>query len=418
MMEIAVYGLPVRMPHWSFGVRYIYQLIQRHMGHSRLFEVVFPGNPGHAYLADEQRPGGEHSGDRPRARARGLLAQQPAVPPLPGAGQRAHRRARRQPRPPDPAGDRDARRAARGSGARCGARARAAHRRRSAAAPRALPGVPRRTRRRWWTTTFRKRFAALEPAGRQQRRRSRKKRAPVPPHPERDLLWFVAQLRAGDGELGARHLPRGARGVVLFLSGVRHADHERGLGVLLARAPAARGGFRAAAGLPGCHQVPLGRGAAGRRRAAGGAQHQSLPPRLRHVGEDRREGRAGGGAPHHGAGRRLRVRAQPPDARAGRGARPVPLTARAATARSRCWSTTCTALHEAVLGPKYNFGAPIVVGRARAQRRHAGARPTTARSTAAASTSSAAARCSTTCTGCGAARSCSPPSIRPARRWS
>jgi stage V sporulation protein R len=40
MMEVAVYGLPVRMPHWSFGVRYIYQLIQHRMGHSRLFEVV------------------------------------------------------------------------------------------------------------------------------------------------------------------------------------------------------------------------------------------------------------------------------------------------------------------------------------------------------------------------------------------
>jgi len=51
MMEIAVYGLPVRMPHWSFGVRYIHQLVQHRMGHSRLFEVVFPGNPGHAYLA-------------------------------------------------------------------------------------------------------------------------------------------------------------------------------------------------------------------------------------------------------------------------------------------------------------------------------------------------------------------------------
>ncbi|MDW8259871.1 MAG: SpoVR family protein, partial [Gammaproteobacteria bacterium] len=51
MMEIAVYGLPVRMPHWSFGVRYISQLIQSRMGYSRLFEVVFPGNPGHAYLA-------------------------------------------------------------------------------------------------------------------------------------------------------------------------------------------------------------------------------------------------------------------------------------------------------------------------------------------------------------------------------
>ena len=51
MMEISVYGLPVRMPHWSFGVRYIYQLVQHRMGHSRLFEVVFPGNPGRAYLA-------------------------------------------------------------------------------------------------------------------------------------------------------------------------------------------------------------------------------------------------------------------------------------------------------------------------------------------------------------------------------
>jgi stage V sporulation protein R len=51
MMEVSVYGLPVRMPHWSFGVRYIYQLIQHRMGHSRLFEVVFPGNPGRAYLA-------------------------------------------------------------------------------------------------------------------------------------------------------------------------------------------------------------------------------------------------------------------------------------------------------------------------------------------------------------------------------
>ncbi|HSH40761.1 MAG TPA: SpoVR family protein, partial [Arenicellales bacterium] len=50
MMEVAVYGLPVRMPHWSFGVRYIYQLVQHRMGNSRLFEVVFPGKPGRAYL--------------------------------------------------------------------------------------------------------------------------------------------------------------------------------------------------------------------------------------------------------------------------------------------------------------------------------------------------------------------------------
>lgn len=52
MMEIAVYGLPVRMPHWSFGVRYIHQLIQQGMGHSRIFEVMFPGDPCHAYLVE------------------------------------------------------------------------------------------------------------------------------------------------------------------------------------------------------------------------------------------------------------------------------------------------------------------------------------------------------------------------------
>lgn len=53
MTEIAVYGLPVRMPHWSFGVRYIHQLIRQSMGNSRIFEVMFPGNPCHAYLVRE-----------------------------------------------------------------------------------------------------------------------------------------------------------------------------------------------------------------------------------------------------------------------------------------------------------------------------------------------------------------------------
>lgn len=52
MMEVAVYGLPVRMPHWSFGVRWIHQMIQHRMGHSKIFEVVFPGNPNRAYLVN------------------------------------------------------------------------------------------------------------------------------------------------------------------------------------------------------------------------------------------------------------------------------------------------------------------------------------------------------------------------------
>ena len=52
MTEIAVYGLPVRMRHWSFGVRYIHQLVHQKMGNSRIFEVMFPGDPCHAYMAD------------------------------------------------------------------------------------------------------------------------------------------------------------------------------------------------------------------------------------------------------------------------------------------------------------------------------------------------------------------------------
>jgi stage V sporulation protein R len=52
MVEIAAYGLPVRMPHWSFGLRYIHQLIRHNMGHSKIFEVMFPGDPCHAYLVD------------------------------------------------------------------------------------------------------------------------------------------------------------------------------------------------------------------------------------------------------------------------------------------------------------------------------------------------------------------------------
>ena len=53
MVEIAVYGLPVRMRHWSFGVRYLHQLVRQHMGHSKIFEVMFPGDPCHAFMLDQ-----------------------------------------------------------------------------------------------------------------------------------------------------------------------------------------------------------------------------------------------------------------------------------------------------------------------------------------------------------------------------
>jgi stage V sporulation protein R len=53
MVEIAVYGLPVRMRHWSFGVRYIHHLVRQHMGHSKIFEVMFPGDPCQAFMLEE-----------------------------------------------------------------------------------------------------------------------------------------------------------------------------------------------------------------------------------------------------------------------------------------------------------------------------------------------------------------------------
>jgi stage V sporulation protein R len=191
MMEIAVYGLPVRMPHWSFGVRYIYQLIQRHMGNSRLFEVVFPGNPGHAYLAESngvaenilvtahvlghadfsrnnllfrrcQEQVSEHIVEHAAQHARqisqaiesyGAQRVEAALDAALALEQHIDiDQSLRRPRYPE-----------------------------HLAEPRALVD-----------DAFRKRFASLEPAAAGPIGTAAKKRAPVPPHPERDLLWFVA----------------------------------------------------------------------------------------------------------------------------------------------------------------------------------------------------------------------------------
>jgi stage V sporulation protein R len=190
MMEIAVYGLPVRMPHWSFGVRYIYQLIQRHMGHSRLFEVVFPGNPGHAYLASSnglaenilvtahvlghadfsrnnllfrrcQEQVSEHIVEHAASHARqiqqaietyGMQRVETVLDAALALEQHidVDQPLRRQ-RYPEYEADLKA----------------------------------------FVDDEFRKRFAALDPAAAPTGMEV-KKRAPVPPHPERDLLWFVA----------------------------------------------------------------------------------------------------------------------------------------------------------------------------------------------------------------------------------
>jgi stage V sporulation protein R len=190
MTEIAVYGLPVRMPHWSFGARYIYQLLQRHMGYSRLFEVVFPGNPGHAYLASSngladnvlvtahvlghadfsknnlmfrrcQEQGSlqiiEHAASHARQIERdieshGFNAVEHVLDAALSLEQYVDldQALRREPYP-------------------------------EYAAAAATPPED----------AFRSRFAALDTAA-ESPAPSRRLRAPLPPHPERDLLWFIA----------------------------------------------------------------------------------------------------------------------------------------------------------------------------------------------------------------------------------
>ncbi|MBS0366556.1 MAG: SpoVR family protein [Proteobacteria bacterium] len=191
MMEIAVYGLPVRMPHWSFGVRYIHQLIQRHMGHSRLFEVVFPGNPGHAYLAQSN------------GLAENILVTAHVLGHADfSRNNLLFRRCQEQ------VSERIVEHAA--NHARQISAAIEAHgvQRVEAVLDAALAleqhiDVDQSLRRARYPEyleeprapvddTFRRRFAALESREASAAPEARK-RAPVPPHPERDLLWFIAQ---------------------------------------------------------------------------------------------------------------------------------------------------------------------------------------------------------------------------------
>ncbi|MGB6450415.1 MAG: SpoVR family protein [Steroidobacteraceae bacterium] len=189
MMEIAVYGLPVRMPHWSFGVRYIYQLIQRHMGHSRVFEVVFPGNPGHAYLAQSNGIAENvlvtaHVLGHADFSRNNMLFRRCQEQVSEHIVEHAATHARQIQQAIESFG----------------------MERVEAVLDAALAleqhiDVDRRLRRERYPEylpdakilvddEFRRRFAALDPAA--AAAFGTAKRAPIPPHPERDLLWFIA----------------------------------------------------------------------------------------------------------------------------------------------------------------------------------------------------------------------------------
>jgi len=48
--EVASYGLPTRYSHWSFGRVYQYQKTQGEMGMSKIYELVLNNNPSYAFL--------------------------------------------------------------------------------------------------------------------------------------------------------------------------------------------------------------------------------------------------------------------------------------------------------------------------------------------------------------------------------
>jgi stage V sporulation protein R len=189
MMEIAVYGLPVRMPHWSFGVRYIYQLIQRHMGNSRLFEVVFPGNPGHAYVAQSNGLAENilvtaHVLGHADFSRNNLLFRRCQEQVSEHIVEHAATHARQIQQAIETYG------AKRVENVLDAALALEQHI--------DIDQALRRERYPEYLTEpklvddhFRKRFAALDPSG-AAIALEMKKRAPIPPHPERDLLWFIA----------------------------------------------------------------------------------------------------------------------------------------------------------------------------------------------------------------------------------
>jgi stage V sporulation protein R len=192
MMEIAIYGLPVRMPHWSFGVRYIYRLVQHRLGLSRLFEVVFPGNPGHAYLARNNSDAENllvvaHVLGHADFSANNLLFRRSASQVGEHIVEQAATHARQIAAAIEQHG------ADRVETVLDAALSLEQHVNVDAALRR--PPYPTEVSKTAASTAdpFLQRFRALGPDVSARPRDGRTTvRAPVPPHPERDLLWFIA----------------------------------------------------------------------------------------------------------------------------------------------------------------------------------------------------------------------------------
>ncbi|MDI3298495.1 MAG: SpoVR family protein [Bacillota bacterium] len=56
MAELAAYGLPTRAQHWSYGQVYNRNRLFGRMGLSRIYEIVLNNDPAYAFLLDTNRP--------------------------------------------------------------------------------------------------------------------------------------------------------------------------------------------------------------------------------------------------------------------------------------------------------------------------------------------------------------------------
>ena len=359
MTEIAVYGLPVRMPHWSFGVRYIHQLVRQSMGNSKIFEVMFPGDPCRAFLMDSNSLA-ENTlvtahvlGHADFAKNNQLFAR---FHEMSGGNivEQAAAHAHRIQRAINEVG------VERVEAVLDAALALESHVDVTGELHRSRYPEFVAERQRIKKSEFQQRFAALPGESEPQQAPAGQLRTAIPPHPEYDLLWFIATLRARPRAVGARHLPHGARRVAVLLPGVRLPDHERGLGFVLARAPAARGRLPAAADLPRGAQGALRRGAAVRLGRGDRARRQPLPPRLHHLGAHRRASTASTSA--------LEVRREEDDFGFIRNWLDRELAEESgllvyeegADGEIRVASRDLAAVREAILAPKFNYGAPRV----------------------------------------------------------
>ncbi len=361
-MEVAVYGLPVRMPHWSFGVRYIYQLVQHRMGHSRLFEVVFPGNPGRAYLAgnnslQENTLVTAHVlGHADFAKNNSLFKRSQEQ-----VGYRIVEQAAAHARQIGTAVEEYGQ--TRVEQVLDAALALEAHIDPSKRCGASAIRITSRSRVRRRTSGFQKRFENLPGSAEARRCAARACARSDPAVPRARSAVAHRGIRAGARRVGARHLPRRARGVVLFLSGVRLPDHERGLGLVLACAPAARGGFPAAERIPRRDEDALRRRAAARRRATGVAGHEPVSPRVLDLGKSI--------VAEHGLERAFQIRAEDDDFSFIRNHLTQELAEelklfryeRNGDGSVKVLDHDVHALRETVLAPKYNFGAPAVLGK-------------------------------------------------------